>query len=496
MKKIYLFVAAALLTLTGCDLDINENPNYPSDTDVSDAMVFPAAENAIADVFGDAAFNYGGFFAQFFEQRPESNQYNNLCEYNIQEATDIFTRPYAIIYSRALEDLDIICNRSTNPANVYAAKVMRAIAFQFLVDNTSDTPYTEALQGTTNAQPKYDDGETVYKGVLDELDKAEANLTSESMTFNDPVFNKDITQWKGLANALRLRMYLRMIDGGIDADSYTAKVKELIAKNEFFTGDAQWDVYSDADGQWNPWYDSYHTLGAANHVAAYPIVSYYLANNDPRISFAIKKNTKNNAYVGQIPGAKTMYQSWTGSQWKNVEVSDIDYTKANHMAIPYFTQSELQFLIAECQLRFNNDAAAAKTAYEKAVKLDFEWRGIDGADDFLAQDGVNFDKQKTTEDKLDLIYMQKWAALFYRDHMEAWSEIRRTDVPKTSPLTAKEVYTNPDKYTPGDMIIPALNTFGNNQLIKRLPYSSTSRRLNPNTPPVKAISDRVFWDAK
>ena len=32
-----------------------------------------------------------------------------------------------------------------------------------------------------------------------------------------------------------------------------------------------------------------------------------------------------------------------------------------------------------------------------------------------------------SEDKLELIYMQKWVALFYMDHIEAWSEIRFTD---------------------------------------------------------------------
>lgn len=496
MKKIYLLLAAALLTLSGCDLDVNENPNYPSESQVSDDMIFPAAENAIADFIGDAAFNYGGFFAQFFEQRPESNQWNDLCEYNIVESSDVFVRPYSILYSRALEDLNIIIGRNTNKSNVFAATVMRAYAFQLAVDNTGETPYTEALQGTSNAQPKYDDGETVYKGVLNELDSVEATLGSDPMTLNDPVFNKDVKQWKGLANALRLRMYLRLIDANIDAAQYTAKAVELVKKNEFFSGDALWDVYSNSEGQWNPWYSSYRALGAFNHVAAYPLVSYYLATKDPRISFAIKKNTKSNAYVGQIPGAKTMYQSWTGKQWKNDEVSDVDYEPAAAMGAVLFTQSELQFLIAEVQLRFNNNVAAAKAAYEEAVKLDFQWRGTDGVDAFLAQPSTSFDAQASTAQKLHLIYMQKWVALFYRDHMEAWSELRRTDVPETTSLSAKDVYEHPDRYTAGDMIIPALNTFGNGQLIKRLPYSSTSRRLNHNTPDVKQISDPVFWDIK
>ena len=73
MKKIYLLLTfAAVLSLSSCNLDINDDPNYPSSTDVTPDLVFPAAENAVAAAVGDAMFNYGGFFAQYFEQRPEA----------------------------------------------------------------------------------------------------------------------------------------------------------------------------------------------------------------------------------------------------------------------------------------------------------------------------------------------------------------------------------------------------------------------------------------
>ncbi len=38
----------------------------------------------------------------------------------------------------------------------------------------------------------------------------------------------------------------------------------------------------------------------------------------------------------------------------------------------------------------------------------------------------------------ELIYMQKWVALFYMDHIEAWSEIRTQTGPKLSSHTAEE----------------------------------------------------------
>jgi hypothetical protein len=93
--------------------------------------------------------------------------------------------------------------------------------------------------------------------------------------------------------------------------------------------------------------------------------------------------------------------------------------------------------------------------------------------------------------------MQKWVALFMHDHMEAWSEIRRTDVPALSPYTAFDILANPQVYTPGDLIVPAVNKKGGNNIAMSMPYSSESRKYNVNTPSkARQVSDKVFWDVK
>ena len=444
MKKIYLLAAAGLMMLSSCDLDINQNPNYPTGADISPELQFPAVISAIADASGDQMFNYGGFFAQYFEQMPEANQYNDIAELNIDESKDVFNRCYNNIYAGALMDIEDIKTKTTNTANLFACQVMRTQAFQLLVDNTSETPYSEALQGGANSSPKYDDGKTVYEGVLAELDAAEAALTGDVMTMTDPLLNKNLSQWKGYANALRLRMYLRLIDGG--QSEYTAKVTALLAANNFFSGNVAWDVFMDKEGQYNPWYQSVFSL-TSNHCAAYPIVSYMQNMADPRLSYAIKARTSDNTFVGQFPGSK-QEPAIVGTSYKNKDVSTINYDVAHDMPIYLFTQSELQFLIAEAQMRFNNNASAAKAAYEAGVEADFALRGVSGAEGFLAAAG----SWDNAADKLKLVYMQKWTALFMHDHMEAWSEIRRTDVPALSTASAAQIKANPALYTPGDLI--------------------------------------------
>ena len=489
MKKINVLAAAGLLMLSSCDLDINQDPNYATGAQITPELQFPSVISAIADASGDQMFNYSGFFAQYFEQMPEANQYNDLAELNIDESKDIFNRCYSNIYAGALMDIEDIKTKTTNPSDLFACQVMRVQAFQLLVDNTSETPYTEALQPSSISSPHYDDGKTVYEGVLAELDATEAALAGDPMTMTDPLLNKSVSQWKGYANALRLRMYLRLIDGG--QSEYTSKVTALVNKNEFFTGDVKWDVFSDMEGQYNPWYQSVFRL-TQNHCAAYPIVNYMLYTADPRLGYAIKPRTSDNTYVGQFPGSK-QEPAIVGTSYKNSDVSNINYDIAHAMPIYLFTQSELQFLIAEVQVRFGNNAAAAKTAYEAGVTADFALRGTAGADSFLAGAG----SWENAKDKLKLLYMQKWVALFMHDHMEAWSEIRRTDVPSLSPYTAYQINADATLYTPGDLIIPAVNKKGGDNICMSMPYSSNSRKYNVNTPATaRQITNKVFWDVK
>ena len=404
MKKIILFSAASLMLFTSCNLDINNDPNYPGESDVTGDLIFPSVENSVADATGDAMFNYAGFFAQYFDQKPEQNQYNDEAELHIDEAKDLFTRPYRTLYAGALMDIKDILSKDKNPADIYACTVMRTYIYQLLVDNMSDAPYTESLQGNDNTMPKWDDGKTIYEGVLKEIDLAEANLSSaSSMTLTDPLLNEDLGKWKQFANALRLRMYLRLIDGGIDADTYTSKVKTLLTLNNFFTGDIKFGVYSDGETQYNPWYGAAFKLGTENCCAAYPLISYYQLTGDPRESYAIYKNAKDNKYVGQIPGAKTKYLEWTGAEWKNDQVSAINYEPAKTMPVYFFTQSEIQFLIAESQLRFNSDDNKAKGAYIAGVEADFSSRGVTGVTSFLSTPNVNWDEQTDVTAKLKLI---------------------------------------------------------------------------------------------
>lgn len=495
MKKYLLTLSVVAIALTSCDLDINDNPNTPDNDAITADLVFPSIQNAIMATSCDIMFNYAGFFAQYFEQMPEANQFNQIADYSITESDQIIDRAYLQLYARALEDVDVVLEKVTNKADILAATAMRTFAFQLMVDNTSDAPYTEALKGSAVPQPKWDDGKTVYLGVISELTKAidDFKANPDVMTMTDMMFDKNTNQWVGYANALLLRMYFRMYDAGMT--EYQAKIMDLVNENNFFSGDVTIDIFGDQTGNRSPFYASYYALGTANHCASYPIISYMQSTGDPRIAYCFNKSSKTGDYVGQIPGAKALSKTWNGGDWKNVNVSAVNYKLFDGSGVErpafLYTQANLQFLIAEAYLRFDNNDAAAKDAYEAAIAADFNAKGIAGYDTFIA--GANVAWASAT-DKLKLIYMQKWAALCYMDNMESWSEIRRTDVPALSAQAGNAIFADATIYTPGELIEPYENGIEAGGLMKRMFYPKRARDLNKNTPAPKKGSDPVWWD--
>ena len=211
MKKLLLYSAACLLALSSCDMDINDDPNYPDNGDVTPTLIFPSVENALAAVPGDAMFTNAGFFVQYFEQRPEQNQYNTQAELHFDESSSLFDRCYRSIYAGAMMDIKDIEGKTTDKADLFVCKVMTALGMQYMVDACGDAPYTEMCQGNANPTPKWDEGQTVYTGVLNAMDEAEAAIpeTATMITMTDPMFNQKLDAWKRFANGLRLRMYIR-----------------------------------------------------------------------------------------------------------------------------------------------------------------------------------------------------------------------------------------------------------------------------------------------
>ena len=163
------------------------------------------------------------------------------------------------------------------------------------------------------------------------------------------------------------------------------------------------------------------------------------------------------------------------------------------------------FYLAEAALRGMIDGgdAAAKSYYEQAVTAMFKTyeralqdealstdaeksrpaitgTAAEAAAEFLAQDNaaVNWDLMTTFEEKMHAIQAQKWLGLYGIDPIEAWSEIRRTDMPN---------------------FLHASNSIAEgSKIIARFLYPNGEKTLNPENyvDGIDVYNDLVFWDLK
>ena len=59
MKKILLYASLATTALfAGCDLNINDDPNYPMNDQVTADLIFPSISASIASAVGGEIYNY------------------------------------------------------------------------------------------------------------------------------------------------------------------------------------------------------------------------------------------------------------------------------------------------------------------------------------------------------------------------------------------------------------------------------------------------------
>lgn len=491
MKKL-LYVLVAVLLMSCSDwLDVNSNPNSP--TYVSSELLIPAAQASTAVTLGGWLFNNGGFYAQYWGQAPEANQYNAQDRQEVK--APYFDGVYTELLAGALNDYQVAINdaiKKNNSGDLLVATIMKAYTYQILIDILDKIPYTEAFLGNANPAPVWEGGEEVYAFLIDEIDAALQGVNQDPnpvITPNDLLLGSSVKKWVKFANNVKLKFYMRE---SYKTDRNKAKVQALIASEDnFLMEDVVFGVFADDDGKRNPWYETNVIgLGGKNHVATLPIISYLSGNGDPRIAKCFAKATGAGIFKGKIPGLKA-----TGAKSADFSFPAIDKEQATCI----MSLSELYLFIAEAQLRFNNNDGAAKQAYENAIDASFAYRGLDieDAEDLYAV-GAPYEWPSTTEEaKIERIGMEKWASLCMVNNWEAWTEIRRLGYPVVSTLDPKDIADDVTIYENiGERITPFSNSIPGNAMIERFLYPELAIIRNENTPTQVSLTDKVWWDVK
>lgn len=446
MKKILLIASISFLFLgiQGCTQledfgDTNLNPAATSEPTLSALL-----SNVQSGIGGYAASTRPGLYAQYFSE----TQYTDASLYSIPQIE--FTGEY----SGNLMDLQIIIDKNESNNMTQVAKILQQYLFWTITDRWGDVPYSQALLGAKNANPKFDRQEDIYKGMIAALTTAVGKFDGSAIR-GDLMFGGDVASWKRFANSLRMLMSIQLSKRFPAAGAYAATEfsKALSDAGGYIANNAQNAVLNFPGGNFkNPWFNLYN--GRKDFGQSKPMTdlmvsltdarqaAYGGANQDP--SAADANNTSN---VGVPYGVKrATAEAFTAANTNWARILRGDLRKENS---PQVILSAANVALARAEaanLGWTSEDVAA--VYKRGIELSHEQWGLSVSAAYLAQESVALGGGAAANTRK--IATQRYIAL-YPDGMQAWNLWRRTGVPTLTPApdasnTSKQI---PRRYTYG-----------------------------------------------
>lgn len=491
-KTIISGVIALSFAMSSCDsyLDINQNPQSPAIENLTASMIFPAAEMAFANSYGDYYRITGGYFAQHYAQIFGTSNYLDYSKFMQSAVRSSST--YTNLTVRCIQNMETVRSMSTQKedwGSYLAATIIRVAAYQSFIDCYGEIPYSEALD-LSNLTPKYDDGKDVYVALVAELDDAISKTNGmESVCTNFLLPGSLSSEWVKVANALKLRLLMRMSDK-VNVQSQLAS---LVAENNFPAADVCWQgCWQNSSGQANPYYQeefaTYFGSTQQNVVLNLALLATMNAGDDARLQAFFDPNIAKKEYTGAVSGTNfSTTADYKANYWCRPAMAYDD-------PVYFISRFEVEFFLAEYEARYGT-AAAAQQHYEAAIQASFASAGVTGIETVLK--AYPYDQSNYKQ----CIGIQKWVALSGTNNFEAWCEMRRLDYPTFGSVTGEQIYNegtdayNPSLLVPGTLYTPIHynSDLGTNKVLQRWPYPESSANRNQNTPTYKGDATPVFW---
>ena len=501
MKKTLILSTIVMgLAATSCDsyLDINQDPNSPAEENVTSNMLFPTVEMNLATAYGNTLRIQGGYLAQHYSQEFGTSNYLAYSRFNMSGTSS--SNVYNNLNVRVIKNATLIVEKAKASGDwgaLLAASVMRAFAYQTLVDCYGEVPYTEAMNAA-NVSPKYDQGADVYAGILAEIDEALSHVVGNEAVPTNMLFpGMNVSAWIQFANSLKLRILTRE-SAAVDVQQ---QLDALVAEDNFITADVAYaNCWSNESGQMNPFYaEEFSTAWGStqiNVILNLALKATMQVTNsdgdvtyqDPRLGAWFLTNSSGE-YTGGVSGTNfsTAADSYPLAYWCRPVAS-------YNMPVYLITVAEVKFFLAEYYAKKGNSSAAA-TAYAEAVEASFATAGVDGAAENIAQ--YPYDQNNYRQ----VLGIAKWVALAGVNNFEAYCELRRLDYPAFGDVSGDQLYNEttttyqPGQYEPGTLYTPinVNNEVGAKKLVERYAYPENSTSRNNNSPTFKGYTTPIFW---
>jgi len=460
MKKIILFLLfPGFALLSGCKkfIDVNDNPNNP--TDVQESLILSPVEldisHSVSTGFDFAVVNHWMQNVALNQPVPNTGTY---LLYNGDMDGD-----WSNMYVACLNNLVLLTKKAEAAgSSSYSgvAKILTALALGTATDLWGDIPYSEAFSGIENLTPVYDKQEDIYKSLQTLLDNGISDVaanTGKAPGTDDFFYGGDLDKWTKLAYTLKARYYMHLSK----APGYTAATQADLAlaalQNGFQSNDDDLKFgYPGTAGQENPVYVTF--LSVSTLILSEHFVEGFKTRNDPRLSLLVAPATATGLYTGRPIGAVDI-----GSLEDYSRPGSFYGDAASSLYIVNYT--EALFLKAEATL-IKSGFAAAEPIYQEAVKAHMSKLGLStgDADTYIASRGA-----LTADNALQLIIEEKTIADYLS--IENFNDWRRTGYPAITKVP------NALSDIPRRFLYPQLEIVSNPQAVQ----SAT-------------ITDRVWWD--
>lgn len=470
MKLKYFTLMLAASVLAGCsNFDtINTDPSKSSETQPE--FLLGNAQKRAADLLYGTYYNgrIGMELGQYWMGTDKTS-----------DGRFLFTDEglWGSLYSGPLMDLEEIRNYyGRHPQEVSAnmiavSEVMKTWLFHILTDVYGDIPYSQALRGDEIPRPEFDEGRKIYPALLENLKNQIGVLgnAGSGAIRGDIVAGGNAQQWIRIANALRIRIALRMMDA---MPAEAAAVLTEAAQNTLtgITQDVFFPYNLAAATNRFPYNDVERPL--VEFAVTTTLVDYMKSVSDPRLPIYARPDDTNGQYVGKPYGKEENDPIMIRLSKPGLKAYAGD---AKGYIITY---SEIAFALAEAAARGISVGGTAADWYEKGVTASMKQWGVTDEKVIAAY----LEKVPYSEtDWKNVIGTQKWLAL-YMQGIQAWMERLRLDNAK-----------------PGGGILFIAPVSGSldpevKDVPKRLKYPAATRSNNPENS--KIAADRIGGDSQ
>lgn len=446
MKRLAQIIATAgvvvvLLVVSGCDLtEMNENPN-----EATQATPVELLTNAQLDFASLYWRDYAGAYWMRYAQHLTTNQYTTADRYGFpssRQAANNFNFNEAYLVLNDLEEIKRLNRRTPEdtrgfgpPANQIAvAKIMQAYVFQYLTDQYGPVPFTEALQaqGEGNFAPAYSGQEEIYNSLLTMLTEASDSIKtgSAALASGDLVYGGEMAKWKKFANALKMRVAMRMSDQA-PSTAETA-INEAISAGTFSSNDDNAVVpFSSSPPHQNPIYGNYSD-GRDDWAAPQALTSIMNDTQDPRRpaffedANADKAGHQANGFPYGLPQEEAQALFTNPDQHFSRPSQQV---RAPDFPCILMQYDEVAFIKAEAAIRSDLNVSFSESndqLYQTAITASVNRWGVTNEtviNNFLGRLEMPSSGSFSVAQDLGV---QKWVAQ-YLQGMQAWSTYRRLD---------------------------------------------------------------------